>query len=167
MPVVPEALEKFDERVHLRGGAPRRSHHKRRVAAVAPQSRQFREDRDAVVGPARLQGVERHPAARLVPGAFVVAKFDLDGYFGLLGKVFEDVALDAAQDERGDETLQRRRGASVRREPPREVPGRSEQSGVEEVADAPELRKPVLDGRAGGDDAELRPEPLRRLGALR
>ena len=90
-----------------------------------------------VVGAAGLQGVERHPAARLVSGALVVVQFDLDGDLGLLRQVFEDVALDAAQDERGDEPLQRGRGASFRRKPPREVAQRAEQPRVEEVADAP------------------------------
>ena len=91
---------------------------------------------------------------------------------GLVGKVGDDapVGLEAAQDVGAHEVAQRRirahRPVGQALDEVRELPGRAEQTGIDEVEDRPQVAEPVLDRRAGQGDARAGLERLDGAGLL-
>ena len=93
-------------------------------------------------------------------------------HLGLVGQVGDDalVGLEAAQDVGTHQIAQRRvrvlRPVGEALDEGRELLGRAQQAGIDEVEDRPQVAEPVLDRRAGERDARVGLERLDGLGLL-
>ena len=163
--------------LELRGAELPASSTRTRIAGGESQPRQVRQDANPPLAVTfrRSRAIEFRDGALpdgFVEGGFLGGQLDVQGDLGTLGQVLDDLALQAPQDEGRDHPPQP--GARVfvavpfdgqAEALPKPLVG-AEQPGVREGEQGIQVHQVVLDGRAGGDEAEVGAQPPCGPGAL-
>ena len=151
-----------------------------RVAAGEAETRQVREELEALAFarvripfPGGLELLEGPLPEHFVEGGLLGRQRDVQRDLGALREVVEHIGLQAPQHERRDDASQPVARLVVVVEFHRfaevgpELLPRAEQTGIQEAEQRMEIHQVVLDGCAGGHDAEARGQSARRPSPLR
>ena len=161
MAVSLQALRKLQQLFDLRAIPLVVGNDQRRMAAGTAQPHEGRQDGNPV---GRIGNpLDRRTANRLVLDTLVLGEFDREEDFRLGRQVLQDIAFQAAQNERHHELAQRGTFLLARRVVIKdllETSLRAEKSRQDKIEERPELQQVVLDRRTRRHDSEIGEDPL-------